>query len=152
MWRTRRETPLAPLFSLTGYGGRRQAAVEKLPPLSSPGPKPVEPETVRATGTTAVDAIPVCLPKRLARSRASVRFGAQSNHRSREPRKEKTAEKTGVSSTVEAERVGFEPTRNLRPCRFSRPVQSATLPPLRRISLQAVTSFYATCREAVVGL
>ncbi len=36
-----------------------------------------------------------------------------------------------VSQNVETERVGFEPTRNLRPCRFSRPVQSATLPPLR---------------------
>ena len=30
-----------------------------------------------------------------------------------------------------AERVGFEPTRALRPCRFSRPVHSTTLPPLR---------------------
>src|SRR6185437_16212806 len=30
-----------------------------------------------------------------------------------------------------AERVGFEPTRGLRPCRFSRPVHSTALPPLR---------------------
>ncbi len=55
-------------------------------------------------------------------------------HRKRSP---KTQGATGdsspcrpVSQNVETERVGFEPTRNLRPCRFSRPVQSATLPPL----------------------
>ncbi len=54
-----------------------QAAVEKLPPLPSTGPKPVEPETIRATGTDAVDVLPVRLPKRPARSRASVRSGAQ---------------------------------------------------------------------------
>ncbi len=29
-----------------------------------------------------------------------------------------------------AERVGFEPTRSLHPCWFSRPVQSTALPPL----------------------
>ena len=39
-----------------------------------------------------------------------------------------------VPQNEQAERVGFEPTRNLRPCRFSRPVQSATLPPLRGVS------------------
>ena len=43
-----------------------------------------------------------------------------------------------VSQNVQTERVGFEPTRNLRPCRFSRPVQSATLPPLRTLSSQVV--------------
>ena len=54
-----------------------QAAVEKLPPLPSTGPKPVEHETIRATGTTAVDVLPVRLLKRPARSRTSVRSGAQ---------------------------------------------------------------------------
>ena len=107
-----------------------QAAVAKLPPLPSTGPKPVAPETIRATGTDAVDVLPVRLPKRPTRSRASVRSGAQPQQNDDSDENEETAEKTGVSSTVQAERVGFEPTRNLRPCRFSRPVQSATLPPL----------------------
>ncbi len=31
-----------------------------------------------------------------------------------------------------AERVGFEPTKGSHPCRFSRPVHSTALPPLRR--------------------
>ena len=30
-----------------------------------------------------------------------------------------------------AERVGFEPTKGANPCRFSRPVHSTALPPLR---------------------
>ena len=30
-----------------------------------------------------------------------------------------------------AERVGFEPTKGSHPCRFSRPVHSTALPPLR---------------------
>jgi len=33
---------------------------------------------------------------------------------------------------VMAEGVGFEPTRNLRSCRFSRPVHSTALPPFRK--------------------
>ena len=36
-----------------------------------------------------------------------------------------------TSACSVAEGVGFEPTRGLRPCRFSRPVQSTTLPPFR---------------------
>ena len=32
---------------------------------------------------------------------------------------------------VMAERVGFEPTKGSHPCRFSRPVHSTALPPLR---------------------
>ena len=31
-----------------------------------------------------------------------------------------------------AEGVGFEPTKEFNPCRFSRPVHSTALPPLRR--------------------
>lgn len=36
-----------------------------------------------------------------------------------------------VSQNVSAEREGFEPSMPLQACRFSRPVQSAALPPLR---------------------
>ena len=36
----------------------------------------------------------------------------------------------GVQGIV-AERVGFEPTKGSHPCRFSRPVHSTALPPLR---------------------
>ena len=35
-----------------------------------------------------------------------------------------------------AEGVGFEPTRGLRPCRFSRPVHSTALPPFRESGAQ----------------
>src|SRR5690349_16388014 len=35
----------------------------------------------------------------------------------------------GAFSFLLAEGVGFEPTRLVRACRFSRPVQSTTLPP-----------------------
>jgi hypothetical protein len=31
-----------------------------------------------------------------------------------------------------AEGVGFEPTKGFHPCRFSRPVHSTALPPLRK--------------------
>ena len=36
-----------------------------------------------------------------------------------------------VPDSILAEGVGFEPTRALRPCQFSRLVHSTTLPPLR---------------------
>lgn len=81
------------------------------------------------------------VPERLAVTPdVTTRVGGGEPVRSTKPRKRspKTQGATGdsspcrpVSQNVETERVGFEPTRNLRPCRFSRPVQSATLPPLR---------------------
>ena len=89
-----------------------QAAVEKLPPLPSTGPKPVKPDTIRATGTDAVDVLPVRLPKRLARSRSSVHSNAPTERADDSAENEETAEKTWVSSTVPAvltERGGFEP-------------------------------------------
>ena len=36
-----------------------------------------------------------------------------------------------------ADRVGFEPTKGLHPCRFSRPVHSTALPPVRQSSALA---------------
>lgn len=36
-----------------------------------------------------------------------------------------------LSKTSKAEGVGFEPTKGVNPCRFSRPVPSTTRPPLR---------------------
>jgi predicted nuclease of predicted toxin-antitoxin system len=41
-----------------------------------------------------------------------------------------------------AERVGFEPTSRLRSLRFSRPVQSTALPPLRSNQLRGLRTFY----------
>jgi hypothetical protein len=35
-----------------------------------------------------------------------------------------------IGASLMAEGVGFEPTRDFHPCRFSRPVPSATRPPL----------------------
>ena len=40
---------------------------------------------------------------------------------------------TSIASCKLAEGVGFEPTKSLRPCRFSRPVPSTTRSPLRLI-------------------
>ena len=37
----------------------------------------------------------------------------------------------GGDTSILAEREGFEPSRSFRPCRFSKPVHSTTLPPLR---------------------
>ena len=41
-----------------------------------------------------------------------------------------------------AERVGFEPTSRLRSLRFSRPVQSTALPPLRSNQFSGLSLFY----------
>src|SRR5579872_5083597 len=53
---------------------------------------------------------------------------------SRRPRAEFTilrfTNKGAFQVGLEAERGGFEPPRDLRPCRFSRPVHSTALPPL----------------------
>ncbi len=43
-----------------------------------------------------------------------------------------------------AEREGFEPSRGFHPCRFSRPVQSTTLPPLRGWALSGKGGGLAT--------
>ncbi len=43
-----------------------------------------------------------------------------------------------------AEREGFEPSRGFHPCRFSRPVQSTTLPPLRGWALSGKEGGLAT--------
>ena len=47
------------------------------------------------------------------------------------PQTKKPPRKTGFSRRFPAERQGFEPWMPLLTCRFSRPVQSAALPPLR---------------------
>ena len=39
--------------------------------------------------------------------------------------------KDDVENKSMAEEVGFEPTMGFHPCRFSRPVHSTALPPLR---------------------
>jgi len=107
-----------------------RSAVDKLPPLPT-GPKTTIPEVIRATGTDAADVLPSGLPKIPARSSRSVRSGALSKVNVDGDQKEENPEKTAVSSGIEAERVRFELTIPSRICRFSRPVQSATLPPLR---------------------
>lgn len=45
-------------------------------------------------------------------------------------RNEKRAEKPVITDVL-AEGVGFEPTKAVKPCRFSRPVHSTALPALR---------------------
>ncbi len=51
----------------------------------------------------------------------------------------------GDGSSQKAERVRFELTMPLRTCRFSRPVQSATLPPLRALFISTVTADWDNC-------
>jgi len=78
-------------------------------------------------------------------SNVSTASGKRSTKRApkSDPSSPETQEATGfdsscrsVSQNVSAERVGFEPTRPFRTCRFSRPVQSATLPPLQVLFLK----------------
>ena len=47
---------------------------------------------------------------------------------------EKLRPQEGALIFLVAERVRFELTRAVRPCRFSRPVHSTALPPLRRVA------------------
>ena len=118
-----------------------QAAVEKLPPLPTNTQNPPEIQTARATGTDSADTLPNVLPSGLpklpAKTRVSVPFGAVSEGVKTptlaDSENEKTVEKTGVNSTVDAERQGFEPwVRGIPRRRFSKAVLSATQPPLRR--------------------
>ena len=85
-----------------------QSAVDKLPPL----PSMDDPQTLRATGTTAADVLPSGLPFLPAEPRVSVPFRAQADRPKQRGEKEETVEKTGVFSTVQVkptERGGFEP-------------------------------------------
>ena len=45
-----------------------------------------------------------------------------------------------IEQDAVADRVGFEPTKGLHPCRFSRPVHSAALPPVRIAAVAALAS------------
>ena len=83
------------------------------------------------------------------------------NHRRRMRRRLITAPGRGEVPIFLAERVGFEPTRLLRTLRFSRPVQSTALPPLRG-QFSGLRSFYqaadtdpvpgmATCKSSPNG-
>lgn len=54
----------------------------------------------------------------------------------------KVLEEFYTCKDVMAGRVGFEPTKDLHPCRFSRPVHSTTLPPARTEN-QIVAALYA---------
>ncbi len=56
-------------------------------------------------------------------------------------KKQKTPKKSGISPVKRAEGGGFEPPLPLRAGRFSRPVQSAALPPLRSLIFQDILSF-----------
>ena len=118
-----------------------QAAVEKLPPLPTSTETTTEIQSARATGTDAADTLPSvlpsCLPKRVAKTRFWVPLSAPSEGvktpTSADSENEKTVEKTGDSSTVDAERQGFEPwVRGIPRRRFSKAVLSATQPPLQR--------------------
>ncbi len=58
------------------------------------------------------------------------------------------AEKDGKNSMAEGE--GFEPSMGANPCRFSRPVHSTALPPLReRDSCASYTTWSAMSRDAI---
>ena len=111
-----------------------QAAVEKLPPLPTTTGTPREIQSARATGTDAADTLPTvlpsCLPKRVAKTRVSVPFSAVSKGdltpTSDDTKNEKTVGKTEVSSTVHAERGGFEPpVEGIPRRRFSKAVTSS---------------------------
>lgn len=55
----------------------------------------------------------------------------------------KALENKGLQAFNQAEEGGFEPPVPLRGLRFSRPVQSAALPPLRVLGGWFVVGFYA---------
>ena len=51
-----------------------------------------------------------------------------------------------------ADGVGFEPTSRLRGCRFSRPVYSTALPPIRASEVPCRTASYSDSRRFRAGL
>lgn len=121
-------------------------ALEALPKLPSAFDDP-SPQTVilKATGTDpkhSENVLPSGLPEQAA-------LDGISGHRmaisrcveqalSHDAKMQETPGNPGVSAEIQAERVGFEPTMDLHPCRFSRPVQSAALPPLRSLKHQSL--------------
>jgi hypothetical protein len=64
----------------------------------------------------------------------------------------KPPRKQRISRRFQAERQGFEPWIPLRGCRFSRPVQSAALPPLQVICAAPVTTDCGNCWQVLAGL
>ena len=124
-------------------------ALEVLPALPSmfDGPES-ERQKLRATGTEGAEAVlPNCLPNRDAKPCLSVHRDALSegaNPRPFEQQPEartpcKTGDRPSLQGDSESGEGRFELPRPSRACRFSRPVHSATLPPLRSPSATGAT-------------
>ena len=126
------------------------AALASLPPISDPKAPVSEAGSWRATGTDGPEKVPTMVPS--GAENGAIRLASdacdsapnrtesdQEDLRTRRIGNAKNSVKNGVSRTKphrlasngEAERGGFEPPVVVTPRRFSRPVHSAALPPLR---------------------
>ena len=105
----------------------------------------------------APQVVPECLPASQDVTVATPAEGKKSrgNGRKRTPKAQGATGDNStcrpVSQNVEAERQGFEPWMDLHPCRFSRPVQSAALPPLQVLFTTAVTVNYGDSQRVLAG-
>lgn len=107
---------------------------------------------LRATGTDGPKKVPTMVPR--GAENGAIRLASDASEtapdctdddpkpeRTRRLKNARTSEKNGgfradshqSVSDFQAERGGFEPPRPLRACRFSRPVHSTALPPLRSL-------------------
>ena len=113
-------------------------ALDALPKFPSAFDAPAAKEaTLKATGTdgkAGENVLPVCLPESTAQRDISIHRVAPSRgvkgattDQTKTPRNPANAANSEAS---EAERGRFELPSHLHGCRFSRPVQSTTLPPL----------------------
>jgi hypothetical protein len=127
------------------------SALASLPPIPAMSVVDTGKKELRATGTYGLEKVPTVVPKgaiigadrpapRLHGSAPNCTEGGHDMDESKGIPIGKNCEETVVSgakqhlsaSLCKAEGEGFEPSNAFRRCRFSRPVQSAALPPLRR--------------------
>ena len=117
-----RKAPEMPIVE-NGRSGRGAAS---LPPVASPA-RDAPPHRKIAVGTSAGASNGAMSRRRLSLANRSA------DHAARRPL-DSTRREVEVTGGRMAEEVGFEPTEGVNPRRFSRPVQSTTLPLLRRCS------------------
>ncbi len=127
------------------------SALASLPAVPTLKPPVSEAGALRATGTDGPKKVPTMVPSGAVSG--AIHLASDTSDpapdctndgdergRARRMKDAKNPVKNGVSRTdsqlpasnYQAERGGFEPPRPLRACRFSRPVHSTALPPLRR--------------------
>ena len=146
------------------------SAVASLPKIPAPDRVESGTEAMQGTGTDGLQKVPTVVPR--GAENGAIRPASKasevspdcigSGSRLNEEQGAKTArnpEENGghraklhpVAPNCTAEGEGFEPSTAFRRCRFSRPVQSATLPPLRVI-LSRILSRGLRCNSTWTGL